>query len=580
MDPSNEMREDHGSSTDNADDAHYQRLRLGLVMNLAYRFCRNWRIAALTAIYLTIFTNTLDTTSDILCFVFYLSQGLTILAVSVALSDYIPGILVLAHHYNSADWTQSSVIQKGWAVISLVLHPFSALVTNVGWLFNITSLPHHRLARISTILHGAVEAPVQFIILLFVYSKAILPIPWAHSTNVVDSRGNVLVLGKISLFSLILTCIGLLKASCETFELVSIKDQIFASMYALINLVFRITSIAYILTYFEIFSIPFFLSILLVNYLTLLYNNESNRRWASSTSSFAVSVFMPICISSAPEEFQILVEESTDVDTEGNDERRLKKKEEIYARKRCSVFLAVYGNTAIILMDAVVFIVLEFSQFVQDTVWTNTQMKQTFTRFLLPLYFLSLIVTLAFSHIYEKEKPNNNFCDRIVQKIWRRTKSILSVLALTGFIVVGVIYGLTVEKLTRSAIVYVNPLNELTVVQLISNGPIQGCDYDKIPTPCTNVTINPSNFRNQTQMENGAAYLQRKSGDMINTTNILNRGNHMFDLLSIGFWKKDAPEVLKKAQCKRCLTDSITCNSLMDSIQGINRCDDGKLTLF
>ena len=277
MDTSNEMRDALSGTDSNSDDGvHYQRLRLGLIMTIAFRICGNRRTAALTAIYITILINSFDTTSDLCLVLFYISHGLPILAVSVAVSDYFPGILVLAHHFNSEAWRGSTAKQKCYTVFVLALQPFTALVTNIAWLFNIASRQQHRLARISTVLHGAVEAPVQCIILCFVFSKSILPLPWSQSTNVVDSRGNILSLGNISIFSLVFTIFGLLKASCEVFELDSIKEQIFASIYSLINLAFRIISMAYILTYLEIFSVPCFLVILLVNYLTLMHNNERN----------------------------------------------------------------------------------------------------------------------------------------------------------------------------------------------------------------------------------------------------------------------------------------------------------------
>ena len=201
-------------------------------MTIAFRVCGNMRTAALTAIYLTILINTFDTTSDLCLVLFYISHGLPILALSVAISDYFPGILVLTHHFNSDSWRASTVEQKCYAVCVLALQPFTALVTNIAWLCNIASPQQHRLARISTVLHGAVEAPVQCIILFFVFSKSILPLPWSQSTSVVDSRGNILSLGNISIFSLVLTMIGLLKASCEIYELDSFKEQIFASIFS------------------------------------------------------------------------------------------------------------------------------------------------------------------------------------------------------------------------------------------------------------------------------------------------------------------------------------------------------------
>ena len=157
-------------------------------------------------------------------------------------------------------------------------------------------------------------------------------------------------------------------------------------------------------------------------------------------------------------------------------------------------------------------------------------------------------------------------------------KRIFAILALIGFIVVSTLHGLTVQNINRTPVVFVNGQNELTVVQLVSNGIMQGCDYDQIPTLCTNLRINTSNFR-KVPMETGITYLQKMPDEMISKQEIQSKDNHMYQFLSIGIWEYNAPEELKNVRCKKCVTNSVTCNSILDSIQGIDRCD-GKFTIF
>ena len=71
MDTSNEMSTANSFPSENHDHhGHYERLRLGLVMNLVYHLCGNKRIAVLTCIYLTIAINTFDTSSDLVLVIF------------------------------------------------------------------------------------------------------------------------------------------------------------------------------------------------------------------------------------------------------------------------------------------------------------------------------------------------------------------------------------------------------------------------------------------------------------------------------------------------------------------------------
>ena len=171
-------------------------------MSLTFKLFRDERIAAITAISITIFVGTSDTISDILVFFSYLSQGLVGLAIAVALCDYMPGTVILGHHIRSDIWRNTAMIHKLLAVLMLIFHPFSLMVTNILWLFNISSEHFHHMARVSTVLHGTVEAPVQFILLLYAFSKGFLPLPWVTAVILMDRNNNIIPLGKIGLFSL------------------------------------------------------------------------------------------------------------------------------------------------------------------------------------------------------------------------------------------------------------------------------------------------------------------------------------------------------------------------------------------
>ena len=109
----------------NASITVYDRLHLGLLMTLIKLVCKNIKIAVVTTICITTFLSGFDTTSDLYMVLFYLSQGLTILALSVILSDYISGLVVLLHYMNSEEWRNSCVKDKVFALLVLGSHPFS-----------------------------------------------------------------------------------------------------------------------------------------------------------------------------------------------------------------------------------------------------------------------------------------------------------------------------------------------------------------------------------------------------------------------------------------------------------------------
>ena len=154
--------------------------------------CRNIKLAVITTIWITTIFSSCDTSSDLLVTYNYWTEGLKEMAIVVVLSDYLPGIVVLMHHVSSEQWRKSNFSGHGLAVLKLALklalHPFSLLVTHIMWLPKIFSHQSHRLARMSLLLHGGLEAPLQLIILMFGFSKAYLPLPWENSVPIVDQN--------------------------------------------------------------------------------------------------------------------------------------------------------------------------------------------------------------------------------------------------------------------------------------------------------------------------------------------------------------------------------------------------------
>ena len=261
----------------------------------------------------------------------------------------------------------------------------------------------HRLARMSTILHASLEAPLQFLVLCFSYSKGLLPLPWSQSTNYVDRHGNIIPLGKVSLMALVMTCISLLKGSNETVETTSLIKRAWANIYIAISLYF---SILYNIIYFEYISVVFIFLLFVTNYLVLLYHNETNRKWASTIASLFVSIFLPVCIARDPERYQI--KERNENSNETADQRIMTENEE--NSKELAFWLSIFANPISLLADASVFLCVKYTDYKHATIWSDVQLEQSFTLFLLPLFCISMLASFAYSPYLEKESdPHRNF---------------------------------------------------------------------------------------------------------------------------------------------------------------------------
>ena len=375
----------------------YQRLHLGLAMTFFLKFSGNIRRAVISTIVLSIIFSSTDTSSDMGLGVFYATQGLGYLAIAVIFSDVIPGLVVFAHHFSSEDWKTSTRNEKIIAFCSLTLHPFSLVVTNIIWLLDVGNPQKHRLARMSTLLHGCLEAPIQFLILLCTYSWGILPLPWMRSTVLVDENDNVLYLGQITMISFVFTCVGLVKASSEAFEIRSTNEQLMAMCWAFLHLMFRLLSYVFGIVILGRFWFPAIPILLIVNYAVLLKNDQITSQWASSISTLAVSFFLPTWISRSPENFQIREKEEDD---DGNITRCDDKKEpaeediesevipienEALDKKKISFWIAIISTPTVFLFNTVVYSTLRFTDFVQSSVWTDNQLEEFYLFILLPL---------------------------------------------------------------------------------------------------------------------------------------------------------------------------------------------------
>ena len=286
-----------------AHSSAYDGLQLGLIQDIFFWLTGNVKKAVIVAVLFAVIVATLDTISDFLMFFNYLFRGFVSMAIVILIFEYLPAAVIFIHHFNSPMWNEGSLWQKLTSLILLVIHPFSLAAANMIWLLNINCTYYHHLARVSTNLHGAFEAPCQFILLTYAWSKNYLPLPWEERLTIVARLGNELYLGKIGLASLLLTAVGLIKASVEVLEIRSDKIGVF--IYSAINLCFRLFSLSYVIQYYEVYSLPLLLIILITNSVIFLYNDRQKQEWIATCSSVLVSLFLPVRTSTKPHAFQI-----------------------------------------------------------------------------------------------------------------------------------------------------------------------------------------------------------------------------------------------------------------------------------
>ena len=209
-----------GAEIANAEDV-YDSLELGLFQTIAFALSKNQKLSVHVQIFVNILLSILDIVFDFILFFNLVYQDCDLcktIAILIAVCDYLPGVMILIHDSSSSTWAERSKLDKAISVVLLIIQPFSVTVTNILFLFNISSPQRQHTSRLAGMFAGCTESPLQFILVTFMWSKGILSLPWQQATVIVDKDDNYLYLGNIGLVSLVFTTIGLLKAFLNIYE--------------------------------------------------------------------------------------------------------------------------------------------------------------------------------------------------------------------------------------------------------------------------------------------------------------------------------------------------------------------------
>jgi hypothetical protein len=399
----------------------YGNLELGVLQNVLYLLSKSAKASILLAVWFGIVMNTSDTGSDVWIFTILMSRQLVGLAWISLGTDFLPGIMVTLHHITSSGWSQISRTQKIVSVGLLTIQPFSLIVTNLTWMADIGNEHWHYMSRLSTIIHGAIESPIQLIFLVYLWSKGFIRPPWEESSILKDRNGNSVALGNIAgTFSLTLSVIGIIKGALDVFESHDSKFKFF--VFTAINITYRVCSYAYFIQYFDswFYIAPLVVLILVPNscmFLRLHGSTGYQGKRIGLVSSILCSFVVPVTTTEKPHNFQKKITSLNANEQQKETENRKKTSDEM---RRNSAILSWITSPVILLADACVWLVSRTGTFQHDSVWTNLQLEQFFLHFLMPTFFVAILSAYSLHRNCEKTtevQQNSSMPTKFIKKV-------------------------------------------------------------------------------------------------------------------------------------------------------------------
>lgn len=239
--------------------------------------------------------------------------------VAVLVVDYIPGWLVFLCKVTSNSWSDlKDTKEKFAAVIISIFAPIATPLFQLQWLTRFSTNNDkkfvflHSNARIGELASIILESPMQLVLLLVLYTKGKLELPWNTDSTIEDDLGNIINLGAVpGMFSFIMCGISIVRGSIEVSEAVGWKQNITASSFALCTAAFRITSYALAIIYFRVFSLFMFGPLILATIIMVLRLDRTKRQDFSLLATVCMSLFVPCGISSHPHLTQLKGRDNT-----------------------------------------------------------------------------------------------------------------------------------------------------------------------------------------------------------------------------------------------------------------------------
>ena len=571
----NAYRVSHEESNGESKEDIYDILQLGLFQKLFFRLTNNMKLSVHISMCINIITSIIDVATDMLLLANLLRRGLYILSLLVFSADFLPGVVLIFHHSTSSVWGMSSNPKRVASIALLLIQPFSVLLTGVLWWLSLSSNHRHYMFRLATLLAGCIEGPMQFIWITYMWSHGFLALPWGESTVVVDRYQNYVNFGQTGTISMAFTTIGILKASIDVFE--AYEDKLNVMIFTWTNTLFRLLSFAFVIQFFELYSIPLFLTLLLVNVVVFL-RNQQKASSVSTITSILCAVIIPVTMVDQPH----MLQRSSRVAQK--DEENTEKETPTEVMKLNSFWIAIITGPLILLADIMVAISIKYFDWRHGSIWSDQLMLQWVQNFFIPTFVLAYFSTfLIIPQRYSLKKCLNTFLNKHKVKV--------ICLILVGMITTVIIHGIYTPKINYTMLGYKDAENRLNVFEAASIDHISASNYCKTDSEaryitCQGIKFNFTDYRKVTEFQPNKFYVDFEEGlqfrEEIATAS---EGNASFYVLgTIYGWGQTEPEELKEGEvrCKRCYGKRIPPNRCTTFVYGLSQFLDceGKFVLL
>ena len=357
---------------------------------------------------ITILTSTAlsiaDTASDIIVAISLFSAGHYQWGCIVAIADYIPSWQILLHNYFSDHWRHAANLKEKWmTVLFLIVSPFSMAIFHLRWLCKFESADEssfdylHHNSRMTNLLSGSFESPLQIVLLLVLWGQAKLKSPLNEDAIITDSQGRTLYVGILpGVISLSLSALSILKGCLDVSEGKDWHEKFTAIVYGTCNFLFRLPSVALLIMYFNewatipLISVFFTVSVLIVRY--------DERETFSVTTSVLISCMTPFISSD-----QANVYERTDLNTSQSDNERNSRH-----RRKLSAKSSIITTLLLVLINLILYLLLKFDKtfkYNEDIILKRETTEKLLSTFLLPMAGLATLSNCLYGlTVSEKHK--------------------------------------------------------------------------------------------------------------------------------------------------------------------------------
>ena len=338
-----------------------------------------------------------DTISDICIAIFLFSKSYWKWGITEIFVDYLPGWVVLLSNITIKSWKNVQITRGTIAMILIsLISPISRPFFQLRWLckFNSRSTSTfnhaHFNARLGELVGAAFESPLQIVLLLVMYAKGILTVPWNSDSTIRDSLGNELNLGPVpGVFSLSLSLLSVLKGSVAISEAKDAGEKLAVCVYTLCTIIFRTLSFTLLIIYFNEWSVMPILIIVLATIVVIIRFDKDKKTDVSMLTTVLISLFLPTALAKRPEAKQRKANAHI---RDKNAENRI-----ILTRKISSVTAPL-----IILLDIALIVILRYLpeyKIACDIVLPKETSIMMLTFFLVPIGAFSFVAGLSIQEV-------------------------------------------------------------------------------------------------------------------------------------------------------------------------------------